>query len=112
MLNNPITDTKKMQIEAKAEEQKATDEYASFVNESNANVAALQRHQVNKRKDKADREEQLADTKAELRDTVAELERLHEYNGQLHVSCDFVLRNFDARQQARSDEVEALNAAL
>jgi len=40
-----------------------------------------------------------------------ELEQLSNYNGELHSSCDFVLKNFELRQTARDEEVEALRQA-
>lgn len=40
-----------------------------------------------------------------------ELEQLSNYNAQLHQSCDFVMKNFDLRQTARDEEVEALKQA-
>ena len=33
------------------------------------------------------------------------------YKEQLHSSCDFVLKNFDIRQTARDEEIEALKQA-
>merc|ERR1711957_600297 len=42
---------------------------------------------------------------------VLELEQLSNYNAELHQSCDFVLKNFDLRQTARDEEVEALRQA-
>eukprot|EP00448_Togula_jolla_P003903 CAMPEP_0170599444 /NCGR_PEP_ID=MMETSP0224-20130122/16799_1 /TAXON_ID=285029 /ORGANISM="Togula jolla, Strain CCCM 725" /LENGTH=58 /DNA_ID=CAMNT_0010924093 /DNA_START=1 /DNA_END=177 /DNA_ORIENTATION=- len=40
-----------------------------------------------------------------------ELEQLSTYNAELHTSCDFVMKNFDLRQTARDEEVEALKQA-
>ena len=39
------------------------------------------------------------------------IKRLADYNAQLHQSCDFVLKNFTARQDAREKEVQALRQA-
>ena len=33
------------------------------------------------------------------------------YAADLHKSCDFTLKNFDVRQEAMSQEIEALNQA-
>merc|ERR1712196_572435 len=40
-----------------------------------------------------------------------ELEQLSNYKAQLHSSCDFVMKNFEIRQTARDEEVEALRQA-
>lgn len=39
------------------------------------------------------------------------LEQLANEGADLHKSCDFVVKNFDIRQEARSQEVEALKQA-
>jgi len=42
---------------------------------------------------------------------VTELEDLSNYNAELHTSCDFIIKNFDIRQTARDEEIEALKQA-
>jgi len=39
------------------------------------------------------------------------IEQLSNYNAQLHQSCDFVAKNFEIRQTARDEEIEALRQA-
>jgi len=39
------------------------------------------------------------------------LEQLSNYNGELHQSCDFIMKNFEIRQTARDEEIEALKQA-
>merc|ERR1712032_465096 len=46
-----------------------------------------------------------------LSEVVTELEELSNYNAELHKSCDFITKNFDLRQTARDEEVEALKQA-
>ena len=36
-----------------------------------------------------------------------ELEQLANYKAELHDSCDFVMKNFEIRQTARDEEIEA-----
>jgi len=40
-----------------------------------------------------------------------EAEKLSTYNAELHSSCDFLLKNFDLRQAARQEEMDALAQA-
>ena len=40
-----------------------------------------------------------------------EQQQLMNENADLHKSCDFTLKNFDIRQTARDQEVEALRQA-
>jgi len=42
---------------------------------------------------------------------MTELEQLSNMNAQLHSSCDFILKNFELRQSARDEEVQALRQA-
>lgn len=42
---------------------------------------------------------------------VGKLEDLHQTSLDLSSSCDFILKNFDARQAARSAEMNALGEA-
>ena len=42
---------------------------------------------------------------------MVELQQLSNYNAELHSSCDFVVKNFDIRQTARDEEIEALKQA-
>merc|ERR1712183_551509 len=66
---------------------------------------------VNKSEPKAKAESDLVETKEAKEDTLLELEQLSNYNAELHQSCDFVMKNFDVRQTARDEEIEALKQA-
>merc|ERR1719352_613006 len=47
------------------------------------------------------------------RDSVlGELEQLANENADLHKSCDFTLKNFELRQTARDEEIEALKQSI
>ncbi len=60
---------------------------------------------------KAKAESELVEAKEAKEATMLELEQLSNYNAELHQSCDFVMKNFDVRQTARDEEVEALRQA-
>merc|ERR1719265_2530204 len=65
----------------------------------------------------SDNENEAKDKIAETQDeggkraTIGDLLNLGSMNGALHESCDFTLDNFDTRQHARDEEVEALKQA-
>ena len=61
--------------------------------------------------DKAKAEESLTQAEQDYKATMSELEQLASYAADLHKSCDFTLQNFDVRQEAMSQEIEALNQA-
>ena len=54
---------------------------------------------------------ELAEAEATLEETEAELDSLAASKAELHAACDFVLKNFDYRQTARDQEIEALKQA-
>merc|ERR1712113_783104 len=85
--------------------------YEDFVKETNASIEAKSKDIVNKSEEKAKAESDLVEAQKEKEGVVLELEQLSNYNAQLHQSCDFVLKNFDLRQTARDEEVEALRQA-
>jgi len=50
-------------------------------------------------------------SKKDLHATVTALGELAELNRALHADCDYVLKNFNIRQQARQEEIEAIQEA-
>merc|ERR1712127_994353 len=82
-----------------------------FVKETNASIETKGRDIVNKSELKAKAEGELVETKESKEAVMLELEQLSNYNAELHQSCDFVLKNFDLRQTARDEEIEALKQA-
>merc|ERR1719203_394425 len=111
MIQEIINDAKAMEAETIRSEEDAQKAYEDFVKETNASIEKKNTDIVNKSEDKAKAEEDLATAKQNKEDTLLELEQLSNYNAQLHSSCDFVLKNFDIRQTARDEEVEALRQA-
>merc|ERR1712050_650158 len=106
-----ISDAKAMEAEAIRAEEDAQKAYEDFVKETNASIEAKGKEIVNKSELKAKAETDLVETKEAKEAVMLELEQLSNYNAQLHQSCDFVLKNFELRQAARDEEVEALKQA-
>merc|ERR1719379_1707949 len=50
-------------------------------------------------------------TEKEKKATATDLMALGEYVAQLHGNCDFLLKNFDVRKEARSGEIDAIGKA-
>jgi chromosome segregation ATPase len=111
MMEGIITDAKIMETEAIKAEQDAQSAYESFVKNTNDSIATAQKQIVNMSEDKAKAEESLTQAEQDLKATMSELEQLASYAADLHKSCDFTLKNFDIRQEAMSQEIEALNQA-
>merc|ERR1711862_492431 len=100
-----------MEAEAIRAEEDSQKAYEDFVKETNGSIEAKSEDIVNKSEEKAKAEADLVEAKEAKESTMLELEQLSNYNAELHQSCDFVLKNFDVRQTARDEEVEALKQA-
>merc|ERR1711992_440884 len=108
MIEEIINDAKAMEAEAIRSEEDAQKAYEDFVKETNASIEAKSKEIVNKSELKAKAESDLVEAKEAKEAVMLELEQLSNYNAELHQSCDFVMKNFDIRQTARDEEIEAL----
>jgi len=111
MLQQIINDAKAMEAETIRSEEDAQKAYEDYVKETNSSVEAKSKDIVNKSLIKSKKEASLVQKKEEKESVLIELEQLSNYNGELHSSCDFILKNFELRQTARDEEVEALRQA-
>jgi hypothetical protein len=111
LLNQIIADAREMEAKAMHDEETAVEEYATFVKTSNASLQAKDDAKVTLTSEKAKAKKDLAEAESELDGTLAELEALSNSAAALHKSCDYTLKNFDVRQEARDQEVDALRQA-
>merc|ERR1711997_1124980 len=111
MIQQIISDAKAMEAEVIRSEEDAQKAYEDFVKETNNSIEAKSKDIVNKSETKAKAETELVDAKQSKEAVMLELEQLANYNAELQQSCNFVLKNFDIRQTARDEEVEALRQA-
>jgi outer membrane murein-binding lipoprotein Lpp len=111
MLQQIISDAKAMEADAIHAEKTAQQTYESIVKETNNSITAKREEIVNKSESRATAEGDKTQAETEHENTVTELEQLANENADMHRSCDFVLKNFDVRQEARDQEVEALRQA-
>jgi len=111
VLQQIINDAKAMEAETIRSEEDAQKAYEDFVKETNASIESKSKEIINKSEIKAKKESELVESKEAKEGVELELEQLSNYNAELHQSCDFVLKNFDIRQTARDEEVEALRQA-
>jgi len=111
MIQQIITDAKAMEAEAIRAEEDAQKAYEDFVKETNASIEAKTKEIINKSEEKAKGETDLNQANQDKESVLLELEQLSNYNAELHQSCDFVMKNFEIRQTARDEEIEALKQA-
>ena len=111
MIQQIINDAKAMEAEAIRAEEDSQKSYEDFVKETNASIEEKSKAIVNKSEEKAKSETDLTQSNEDKESVMLELEQLSNYNAELHQSCDFVVKNFDIRQTARDEEIEALKQA-
>merc|ERR1711985_174869 len=111
MIQQIINDAKAMEAETIRSEEDAQKAYEDFVKETNASIEEKSKDIVNKSESKAKAEADLVEAKENKEAVMLELEQLSNYNAELHQSCDFVMKNFEIRQTARDEEIEALKQA-
>merc|ERR1719401_634911 len=104
-------DAKNLENEAIRMEEDSQEAYETFIKDSNEAINDKTKESADKSALKASKEEEKAQTEAELNSTLEKLEELYTYKGELHTACDFVLNNFDLRQEARDQEILALKQA-
>jgi len=111
LIQQIVEDSVALEKEAVAGESEAQANYQTFVKDSNDLIAKLTESISQKTKARASAKMDSEQDKSDLDSTVGELQALAEYEGDLHRDCDFVLKNFNIRQKARLDEMDAIQQA-
>eukprot|EP00747_Dinoflagellata_sp_TGD_P130774 gnl/TRDRNA2_/TRDRNA2_174877_c1_seq22.p1 gnl/TRDRNA2_/TRDRNA2_174877_c1~~gnl/TRDRNA2_/TRDRNA2_174877_c1_seq22.p1 ORF type:complete len:123 (+),score=45.98 gnl/TRDRNA2_/TRDRNA2_174877_c1_seq22:1-369(+) len=111
MIEQIIEDSKKLETEALAAEKQAQADYESFVKNSNTLIADLKTSVEEKIKNVAAATLETETAKSDHNAAVTELESLAQVKQDLNHECDFVMDNFEIRQKARLEEMEAIAEA-
>merc|ERR1719324_501930 len=93
------------------EEKHAAKDYVTLMKESKDMRADMVKTLKEKKVVKADTEERKQQTVQQNDLTIEEIKHLELYLAQLHTECDFLLRNFENRHDARVDEEGGLKSA-
>merc|ERR1719321_1839393 len=112
MIQQIIDDAKAVEAEAIVAEEDAQKSYEAFVKDTNASIEEKTKDIVNKSEEKGKLEEELTKAQQELEDVTTNLDGLSAENADLHKECDFVMKNFEIRQTARDQEIEALKQVI
>merc|ERR1719392_98895 len=112
MMSGIINDAKAMEAEAIRGEESAQKTYESFVKDTNMSIDEKTKDIVGKSEVKAKAEDDKVEATNERDGVLGELEQLANENADLHKSCDFTLKNFELRQTARDEEIEALKQSI
>jgi len=111
MIDGCIKDLDTEMTEAETEEKLAQEEYEEMMADSAAKRAADSKSITAKEGEKASTETALSEQEEEHKSTVNELMATHEYISSLHGECDWLLKYFDVRKEARTGEIDSLKKA-
>merc|ERR1719217_917082 len=111
MIEEVIADAKKAEDEAHASEADAQAAYEYFVKESNKSVTQLTTSINDMAVSLAKAKEDLMMAKSDLGGVMTELQGIEDYVAALHRECDYQLKNFETRQDALTQEMDATREA-
>jgi len=111
MIQSIIDDAVALEKEAVRSEEEAQKSYEDFVKDTNGSIEEKSKEVVNKSEIKATKEDDKVKAEENRDKVLLDLEQLANESADLHKACDFVLKNFDIRQTARDEEIEALKQA-
>jgi len=111
LIESIITDARRLETEAVDAEQDAQASYEEFVAQTAASIKAKTAEVDGKTMELADAKNDKAEAESSHESTVQEIEQLMDTKASLHEECDFFVKNFEVRQTALSNEMEALSQA-
>merc|ERR1719305_497912 len=111
MMQMMIADVEKEITESKTEEKNAQEEYETLIADSGEKRRRDSKSLSDKESAKADLEKELQQMAKEKKNTKFEVMAVAETLKDLHLECDWLLSNFEARKEARSGEIDALKKA-
>jgi len=111
MIKTIIADVEKEIQVAKLEEKDAQRDYEKFMADAKAKRAEDSKSQSDKEGALAETTETLVSSEEGLKNKKIELMETEKALGGLHADCDWLLKYYDARAEARTGEIEALGKA-
>jgi len=111
MVDMLILDIDNQRAEMQTEEKDSQGEYEVFIKDSSEKRISDLKSVAEKEDAKADLEAQVQKLHLEKKSKTSELKASTEYLQDLHKQCDWLLKNYDVRKEARSDEIDSLQKA-
>jgi len=111
MMDALIKDLDKEMTEAEVEEKDAQGDYEQMMKDSADKRAEDSKTLTDKQAALADLQTGLEDQTAGLSSTTKELAATNQYIHTLHLECDWLIKYFDMRKEARAGEIDALSKA-
>jgi len=111
MIDLLIKDLDQEMTEAETEEKDSQADYDKTIADAKEKRMTDSKALASKAAEKADLESDLLAAKDDSASTAKELMATDKYISQLHGECDWLVQYFDAREEARSGEIDALGQA-
>lgn len=111
MIETIIDEAKGIEEESMKGESDAQAAYETFTKDATASIEAAQKSVASKTEELAKANAEKVQAEDDMKHTIDDLLTLGEYSQQLHKQCDFLVNNFNLRQESRTEEIEALNSA-
>eukprot|EP00747_Dinoflagellata_sp_TGD_P109106 gnl/TRDRNA2_/TRDRNA2_170593_c2_seq11.p1 gnl/TRDRNA2_/TRDRNA2_170593_c2~~gnl/TRDRNA2_/TRDRNA2_170593_c2_seq11.p1 ORF type:complete len:561 (-),score=209.80 gnl/TRDRNA2_/TRDRNA2_170593_c2_seq11:142-1824(-) len=111
LIQKIITEAEQGEIELKSDEDHAQKEYVTYVRDTTANIEADRAAVVEKTKLLETATSEKSDTEASLLLVDEQLSKLGQMLKATHGQCDFVLKYFKIRQEARQEEIDSIKQA-
>eukprot|EP00440_Ansanella_granifera_P006202 gb/GFBE01006726.1/.p1 GENE.gb/GFBE01006726.1/~~gb/GFBE01006726.1/.p1 ORF type:complete len:680 (+),score=331.38 gb/GFBE01006726.1/:1-2040(+) len=111
LMQTVISDTQAMQKETERAKTDATKDYDKLAAATNKDISTMSKELDNRESVKAKAMSDLSAAKVDLKGSDKQLVDLAKEEADLHESCDFLLKNFELRKAARTEELEGLAKA-
>merc|ERR1719263_2040555 len=111
MIDLLVADIDKENQIMEVDEKDAQKDYQTLMSDAQTKRAEDSKSITDKESAKAENEDQLETDTASKKSKTIEAMETAKYIGGLHEECDWLLANFDAREAARSSEIDALGKA-
>ena len=111
MIDLLIKDLDKEMTEAEFTEKDAQGDYKTFMSDSSSKRAEDSKMLTDKEGTKADLQASLQENGAAKESAFKELMATEEYISSLHADCDWLIKYFDIRKEARTNEIDAMQKA-
>jgi chromosome segregation ATPase len=111
MIDTLVNDVETEMQEAKLEEKDAQSDYEKFMDDAGAKRAEDSKSMTDKEGALADTSDALVNNKEALKNKNFEQMETEKYLGELHEECDWLLKYYDVRKEARTGEIDAMGKA-
>lgn len=111
MIDTLVNDVEKEMQEAELEEKDAQNDYEKFMTDAGNKRAEDSKSMTDDEGALAETQESLVNNKELLKNKKFEAMETAKYMGELHAECDWLLKFYEMRKEARVGEIEAMGKA-